>query len=156
MKTKSLLLTLTVLAILLGASTTLFGETYTYSQNDLPSRPPTATPEPAPGGFIHLDFDSSLPLSSAPWSVVQWQDNVGNWHDVEGWQGTLNRDLELVWWVAPENLGQGLFRWSVYRDDSKHSLLNISKPFYLPANGHQVVMVELETIEIRFITDSRR
>jgi hypothetical protein len=70
------------------------------------------------------------------WTVVQWQDGEGVWHDVEGWRGTLDEVAggvgRKVWWVAGPHLGKGPFRWVVYRDQAQVAPLTRSAPFHLP------------------------
>ena len=34
------------------------------------------------------------------WSAVQWQDVNGDWHNVDGWRGTLDEWGTRRWWVA--------------------------------------------------------
>jgi hypothetical protein len=113
----------------------------------LPPRPepvPDAhsTSAPAPtGGYIELDVqmgeawaEGGVPWQ-ALWTVVQWQDRLGNWHDVEGWQGTPDRadseECKKVWWVARADLGKGPFRWVVYQRRGA-KLLAQSESFDLP------------------------
>jgi hypothetical protein len=72
--------------------------------------------------------------------MVQWQDPQGKWHDVEGWQGTLD-EVQVgqdgtvtgykTWWLGEENMGKGPFRWQVYRGKGS-KLLATSEPFDLP------------------------
>jgi hypothetical protein len=72
---------------------------------------------------------------SAPgevWTLVQWQDSGGNWHDVDGWQGTLDKGDQKTWWLAPDLFGKGPFRWLVYRDPEAEEPIAISEAFYLP------------------------
>jgi LysM repeat protein len=61
----------------------------------------------------------ALAVVGAPanaWTSVQWQDGLGQWHDVEGWQGTLNTAGQRVWWAGNDLLGNnGLYRWVVYQ-----------------------------------------
>lgn len=115
---------------------------------------PTSTPYPTPrprlsGGQIdlHVQFPPTWPWDSVHWqdvwTVVQWQDTWGNWHDVEGWQGTLDKvvstesgnDGDVVgqktWWVAESDLGKGPFRWTVYQSEGGQ-LIGASEPFQLP------------------------
>lgn len=126
---------------------------------------PTATSSPLPypsteiqwGGFIDLRarFPSNWPWNNLPWqdlwTVVQWRDNLGDWHDVLGWQGHLD-DIDVGeagqvvgekrWWVAPADLGKGPFRWLVYqRRDGR--LLAKSASFYLSN-----VREESKTVEV--------
>jgi hypothetical protein len=77
------------------------------------------------------------------WTVIQWQDAWGNWHDVEGWRGTLDGvsitesggDEDVVglktWWVAESDLGKGPFRWVIYQNEGGQ-LIGTSEPFQLP------------------------
>ena len=71
----------------------------------------------------------------ALWTVVQWQDRAGEWHDVVGWQGSLDEansaGCKKVWWVAREDLDQGPFRWVIYWYRGGESLAQ-SESFDLP------------------------
>ncbi|MCP4542915.1 MAG: hypothetical protein GY832_37830 [Chloroflexi bacterium] len=133
----------------------------------VPTRPPTPTPTlvpvpPAPasasdaspdGSLIELQVKFPKTWSKAGihwqdlWTVVQWQDNRGIWHSVEGWQGTLNEVQGAVgkkeWWVAGADLGKGPFRWLVYQSQGG-GLFATSESFYLPANVGQLVLTEVE------------
>jgi hypothetical protein len=73
-------------------------------------------------------------------AVVQWQDPSGKWHDVEGWQSTLDA-RELRWWVAPRDYGSGPFRWATTRDGA---LQAASTAFMLPHGGGEVVVRMVE------------
>ncbi len=117
----------------------------------LPSRPnpsptPTPTPAPAPsfplGAFIELRVS---PPQIGLWTVVQWQDRLGDWHAVEGWQGTLEDGGVKQWWVAPEDFGTGPFRWLVL-DQPEGEPLATSEAFDLPdAAGEKIVVaVQIE------------
>lgn len=130
----------------------------------LPPRPLTPTPTslptpqpPAPTGAqieLYARFPASWPWDETGWqelwTVVQWRDNEGQWRDVAGWRGTLDRVVvnaseEIVgrktWWVARENLGGGPFRWLVYRGEGG-ALLAASDEFTLPSQGGQITQVE--------------
>lgn len=109
----------------------------------------TLTPMPhAPsskGSYIEL----RLPTDNINlWTVVQWQDGVGNWHDVDGWRGVLD-DIndhkgDKVWGVLPGEYGDGPIRWLVY-DCAGGQLLATSHSFYLPdADRHVIVEVVLK------------
>lgn len=110
---------------------------------DLPPRPPTPTPERSPlrGAFITLRAWNASPDA---WTVVQWQDALGDWHDVEGWRGRLDDKggAEKTWWVAPRDFETGPFRWLVYAEPDGE-LLGASDAFYLPERTGQVVTVDL-------------
>ncbi len=125
-----------------------------------PTSPPTATAKAAPpqaisGAILQLqvNFAPAWPWDTAHWqtlwTIVQWQDDLGNWHDVKSWQGSLDervyRQGYKTWWVAAENLGQGPFRWTIYKNQGGE-LLNISAPFNLPATAgeHLTVQVSLD------------
>jgi hypothetical protein len=118
------------------------------AQAALPPRPTPisrAAPRPAPptGGRIALRAPSAR---GEMWTMVQWQDAFGGWHDVEGWQGTFD-DIkdgvgEKLWWVAEENLSTGPFRWAVY-EDKGGQFLAASEPFYLPDAVGATVQVDV-------------
>ena len=109
----------------------------------LPPRPtlePPVVPSSA-GGFIELHVTGrSVPVGL--WTVVQWQDRSGNWHTVEGWQGTTYEDNHVLWWVSHADLGKGPFRWVVYQSPGGVWLGN-SQSFNLPGNDGATVKVEV-------------
>jgi hypothetical protein len=76
------------------------------------------------------------------WTVVQWQDTFGDWHDVEGWQRTPDDGYQKTWWVAAKDLGTGPFRRAVNRIQSGRLLIT-SESFYLPEIPGQRVTVEV-------------
>ncbi|MEM9773860.1 MAG: hypothetical protein AAF902_04725 [Chloroflexota bacterium] len=126
------------------------------STNDLPDRPPaptptmaaiatvppvddpiitpTATPRPAEasaddrGSLIVLQSSSA---DADDWVTVEWLAGDGTWYEVDGWRGHIHNG-QLIWWVAPDNLGDGMFRWVVYSNDTKAFKHRVSDPFYLP------------------------
>jgi hypothetical protein len=125
-----------------------------------PSPASTATPAPArrvEGGTIELQvrFARDWPWDEVGWqglwTVVQWQDRLGGWRDVTGWQGNLDRVASgadgvvgyKVWWVAGPDLGHGPFRWAVYRDKGRGEGL-FSRPFDLPGAAGGAVTAEVE------------
>ena len=119
--------------------------------------PPALPPRPTPLLTLPpqqdrvLLYDSRIQLIVSParaglWTVVQWQDIFGNWHDVEGWRGTLDDVVgsqgEQVWWVAQTDRGAGPFRWLVY-DRLGGKLLARSELFNLPTASGQTVRVQV-------------
>ena len=134
----------------------------------LPPRPLAPTPTPLPtlpttvqsipaGAQIELRtrFPTVWPWDEIHWqelwTVVQWQDNAGQWHDVIGWRGTpdsisVDAQGNLVghktWWVAEEDLGRGTFRWLVYREKGG-VLLATGDKFTLPAQNGLVTQVNI-------------
>jgi hypothetical protein len=106
--------------------------------------PPRPTPVPtlpavSQGAYIQLYVSTT---QSELWTQIQWQDNLHNWHTVEGWQGTLDASHTQTWWVAPANFGEGLFRW-VIRLDQNGPVLAQSQFFTLPTTTRQVVKIDL-------------
>ena len=110
--------------------------------------PPRFTPVPGTdvalqGATIALRVPAAL---ANLWTAVQWQDGLGAWHDVEGWQGTLDgvRDGEgrKDWWVAQKDWGTGPFRWTLHQEQGD-PLLAASAPFYLPGTANQRVSVNI-------------
>jgi hypothetical protein len=113
----------------------------------LPPRPTpvsTATPTAVPsfytreGGLIELRVQ---PAQASVWTLIQWQDVFGSWHNIDGWQGTLAGESQ-IWWVAPSDLGKGPFRWQVYQSRGG-KLLAESKAFSLPSVNRETVRIEL-------------
>ena len=98
----------------------------------LPPRP-TATAVPASasqvsGAQIVLQIESDI--NNEVWTIVQWQDAQGDWHDVTGWQGTLDANNTKTWWVGEKDFGTGPFRWLVVEENE---IVGTSDPFNLPA-----------------------
>lgn len=103
----------------------------------LPPRPtvaPTAFPA-LKGAAITLRV--LTPTSPGWWTGVEWQDAAGNWHPVEGWQGTLEADQTKTWWVAAADGGKGPFRW-VISDRRGGEVRAISSAFNLPVSNRRV------------------
>jgi len=126
---------------------------------DLPPRPTPPQPEPVPvvnGGEIVLQTLFGVGWSSTGmnwqdlYTVVQWQDQWGNWHDVNGWRGTLDKVYASgdqikgmkSWWVPADLFGNGLFRWQVYVSQDGELLVQ-STDFKLPERIRQSVVVEV-------------
>jgi hypothetical protein len=117
-----------------------------------PELPPRATPTPTPRPDAQDDSKDGRPIgayldlhvqgaSQGVWTVVQWQNSVGDWEDVTGWQGTLDTGHK-TWWVAQADFGKGPFRWAVYQGQGG-KLLVTSEAFYLPDSADAMVKVEL-------------
>lgn len=124
--------------------------------SSLPSRQPGSQPTPNPraasshgrgsqipvGGYIEAHIPA---IQTELWTIVQWQDELENWHDVEGWQGTLDAGNKKVWWVAAADFGKGPFRWTVYQAQGGE-LLSESPPFYLPDSAGETVRIEVSLV----------
>ncbi|MEZ4864462.1 MAG: hypothetical protein R3C14_24320 [Caldilineaceae bacterium] len=104
---------------------------------ELPPRP-TKTPVPdkdrskpePPAGTLILN---TQPTVTGLWSVVQWQDEAGQWRDVEGWRGEINAG-KTIWWVEEEQWNTGPFRWAIF-ETKGNKLLAASELFVLPGSG---------------------
>ena len=127
---------------------------------DLPPRPTPIIDTPPsyntpPGSRIRLQakFATTWPWREIHWQTcwtqVQWQDALGTWHDVEGWQGGFDDVMldpdglvtgEKTWWLARKNQGTGPFRWLVTLG-RKGDLLVTSTPFDLPEVDGQLRVV---------------
>jgi hypothetical protein len=86
-----------------------------------------------------------LHVPSAPdgvWTIVQWQDTAGGWHNVESWSGALDDGTQKMWWLAPDLFGKGPFRWLVYQGE-RGKLLATSDSFYLPDAEMEELWVEV-------------
>ena len=112
---------------------------------------PTATPAaPAPrdGATIWLRVQGSAgdPRWQTLWTVVQWQDALGDWQDVEGWCGTLDEIVtgegRKVWWLPVDLFGAGPFRWQVYAHPGG-ALLATSEAFHLPDSVGRIRFVAI-------------
>jgi hypothetical protein len=104
---------------------------------------------------LQVQFPDGWPWQTTPWqglwTIVQWQDPRGIWHDVEGWKGTLDEvkvsesgDVTgyKTWWVSGEHMGKGPFRWRVYQGEGGW-LLATSETFDLPSFNRATLMVEV-------------
>lgn len=111
----------------------------------LPPRPVEPTP-PAPppitGAMIQLQTSTAMP---GAWTVVEWQNEHGDWYVVTGWQGHLddgNDDMKS-WWVYPDDFNSAPFRWQVYESETG-ALLATSENFHLPAKNLEIIIVEVD------------
>jgi hypothetical protein len=77
-------------------------------------------------------------------SVVQWQDEVGNWHDIEGWRGAVSNG-QTIWWVEQKDWSAGPYRWVVYEASAgaAHALAT-SWEFTLPAAQGEIRQISLQ------------
>ena len=135
--------TLTTLAIV-GLFAALFASLAfqpSRAVEEQPPRPPTATP--FMGTRVILSLEGQTPYSTAWWTVMQWQDETGGWHDVNGWQGTFDENRQVVWWVGPEHFGSGPFRWVVYDSAQREQQLALSKTFNLPLSTYASLEVKV-------------
>ncbi len=105
---------LLVIGVGLAAATPVLAE------SGLPDRkPPTADDGGRDdSGPLGTHIELVAPEHAGAWSVVQWQDSAGNWHDVEGWRGTLDSQGYIRWWVDAKDFGTGPFRWVITGGDS--------------------------------------
>lgn len=129
--------TLLLIALFLMAAGLFFAPhpTTTLAAPDLPPRP-TLTPTPENLARILLVGGSAY---EGAWTVVQWQDKPGMWHDVEGWQGHV-RNGWIRWRVAQKDWGSGPFRWLVY-DKPEGTLLATTTAFTLPKGVYGLIWV---------------
>ncbi|MEZ4592422.1 MAG: hypothetical protein R3D55_14960 [Chloroflexota bacterium] len=106
----------------------------------LPPRPTaTAVSVPqTPGAKITLHVAGEITAEN--WTIVQWQDADEQWQDVTGWQGELEPDGSKTWWLGPELLGQGPFRWQVWADGT---LVGQSEAFTLPERPYDILQIVL-------------
>ena len=93
------------------------------------------------GGWNH-QTGHELGGKSGDVDGIQWKDGFGVWHDVDGWRGNFNCAGVVVWYVGPENLNAGPFRWQAYQSEGG-AWLATSDAFDLPAFAGQMVTVEI-------------
>jgi len=131
--------------------TVLFGlaQPVSTTQAALPSLN-TPTPVPSPDDddsgddrdtppIAHIELQVT-PAPVGAWSVVQWQDSNGNWHDVEGWRGSIPENGVQRWAVEAKDFNTGPFRWVVMKGQSG-PVAGISDLFNLPARANETVQV---------------
>lgn len=127
-----------ILALALPAAATAEG------QLRLPPRHLAPTPGPKAGAYIRLNVAApggAADLTTA-WTLVQWQDRQGVWHDIDGWRGLLDDpgSTSKTWWVSDSDFGKGPFRW-VVRRGSDGADLGASAGFSLPTDSYQLLDV---------------
>lgn len=122
------------------------------SPPNLPPRPPRDEEDNGGGGSatiaLHLTAaDGSQPSNTTLqglWTVVQWLDGVGNWHDVDGWEGVpagaSSNGAHIAWKVDDSLFGKGPFRW-VVEQGSGGAITGASAAFYLPHDPGEIVPV---------------
>ena len=110
---------------------------------ELPPRHTTDT-DPATAS-INL-YAPAAPLHA--WTAVQWQDMDGEWHTVEGWQGTLDEEYRISWWLGEEHFGQGPFRWLIF-DNEGGEMLFRSQTFYMPSHRLEEIHVAISPLDIQ-------
>lgn len=146
LKKHSIISYLVFMAMFMGGLLLVWSSLSTQAGADLPGRN-TPTPTSAStgdkdngqGAGAHIE----LHVPNAPagaWTVVQWQDSSGGWHDVEGWRGTLDASGYRRWWVDAKDFGTGPFRWGVSQGPGGPAL-GASQPFSLPLEAGQVLLV---------------
>jgi hypothetical protein len=150
MKYRPIIALALVVVLLLGLSLALAPARSAASPLPLPTRP-----EDAPAGGdddgggdrddVPVGAHIEMHVPGAPagtWTVVQWQDDDGNWHDIEGWRGQLDASGRQKWWVAGKDFGTGPFRWQVIAGREGQPLAT-SASFNLPGNAGEMMVIEL-------------
>jgi hypothetical protein len=119
-------------------------DSVTNPEPEQPPPPPAEQPVAAApqGGFISLSMAAPSPDY---WVTIEWYDGKGEWHTVSGWQGNFDHKGEVVWWVAPEDMGKGPFRWVVLSAEVNGRPLAISDEFHLPTHTLQTVKLAVST-----------
>lgn len=101
--------------------------------------PPTPTPQPTTRRQ-KARIQLVAPAYTGAWSVVQWQGADGTWHDVEGWQGTIDEGRKR-WVVLPKDYGPGSpYRWVILAEKSG-PVLAVSEEFDLPGADGELIEV---------------
>lgn len=140
-----LIICLTLAGTLVGLAWPLLqvqaGPTLPSRDRPAPDSPPDSDDDDGepPGAYIELQ---TQPPQINLWSMVQWQDSDGNWHNVDGWQGRLNGNGSRRWWVSPRDFGKGPFRWRVVRGPNE-PVVGESAVFNLPDEGMEVMIINV-------------
>jgi hypothetical protein len=102
-----------------------------------PEDQPTPPPRPGKAGAgIELSVTGAI---DPYYAVVQWQDGLGGWHDVDGWRGEAEAG-RVLWFVSEDLFGAGPFRWVVY---DHGGVFATSASFDLPTLKDQTVRVHV-------------
>lgn len=115
---------------------------------------PTITPTPIPRKASSDKIGAHIELAISPKNqlyinitnvstVIQWQDFQGNWHDVEGWRGTLDVSGHKKWWVDQKDFAKGPFRWVVLSSTSEE-VLGTSEDFILPVTPNEQLIIKVD------------
>jgi hypothetical protein len=83
--------------------------------------------------ILTLDIGQFVPLHW--WTIVQWENFDGGWHDVNGWRGQFNQNSQVVWGVNQKDFGTGPFRWIIYDTENANKVLWTSDSFHLPMHN---------------------
>lgn len=132
-----------VLLTLLGTAVLVWPVSALPPRPVLTPPPPPATAVSPVGGFIVLQATAATAVTTPLWTRVQWQDPAGEWHEVDGWRGAFDHDMTITWWVAPDDLDTGPFRWLVYASEASDEAVVVSESFFLPPAPHQTTTVSL-------------
>jgi hypothetical protein len=138
-----------VIGLLLGLLWASPGWPTLQSQADLPPLdPPTPVPvvirddaDDDTSLLAYIELFASSPAPAGAWSVVQWQDLQGDWHDVEGWRGRLEFGGYQRWTVEAKDFGTGPFRWQIRQGGPDGPVLGTSEPFTLPDEVYEAIQV---------------
>lgn len=143
------ILLISCLGIMVGLSMASGGWVSTVQAQSVPSPTPTWTPWPGPwnGGVILVCVPR--PPRDA-WAGVQWQDKLGQWHDIESWLAVFDgrdapfRSGEVCTrrWVGRPNFGEKPFRWVIYYQRGG-GIWGFSRPFSFPDTVGQWVWAEM-------------
>lgn len=120
-----------------------------------PSLPPRPVPNPTPtempaeskpiGAWIQ--FRGPAPVTQDVWAVVQWQDSLDNWNDIESWRGQYDSATDGVglktWWVDQTLFGASMFRWTIY-DKKTGQVIGSTAAFSLPSSKNQTMITVLQ------------
>jgi hypothetical protein len=112
-----------------------------------PPLPAVRTPRPPQARPPVATLLLTVPVTdTALFSVVQWQDAQGGWHDIEGWRGTVVGG-KTIWWVAEKDWGKGPYRWVIYQHETTpHQIIAVSDLFLLPTRPGELkrIFVQVE------------
>ncbi len=105
---------------------------------DWPERPEDESAPPSGPGKVGAGIELWVSGAVGPVSaVVQWQDGLGTWHDIDGWRGEVEDDT-VLWFVAEKDFSTGPYRWVVYDDTGT---LGTGESFDMPTGVKQLVQV---------------
>ena len=99
---------------------------------------PLSASPPADGAITLRAF----PIEPDYWTVVEWGDSQGGWHQVEGWQAPFDDQHQVAWGISSDDFGKGPFRWVIH-ERKGGAIVAASDPFDLPASAGEAVGIHI-------------
>jgi len=99
---------------------------------------PLSAAPPAEGAITLRAY----PTEPDYWTVVEWGDSQGGWHQVEGWQALFDDQHQVAWGISSDDFGKGPYRWVIH-ESKGGAIVAASDPFSLPASAGEAVGIHI-------------